>query len=467
MSLPLLAQDSPASSTPTLDQLQQEVQNSMNHLNEMQQELDAHQASESLRQQINAERQHLEAIQKQLDEAATRQSGPVQAGVSAPAGKLSPSDIYRGGFFLESADKTFSLFVNGLFQVRYTGFKPADSVQALGESSQGTNNFDVYLGRLALSGSVFRPNLKYFLQFQGSTAGNGSGISMLDWFTADTIAKAFTIQVGRTVAPYTYEYYDNPCDYLFPDLSTAEYAFLLQRAIGVETSGEAGRSSWAFMVANSVPALDAGNQENFNSRPAYIGKFQFDLMAPYGYLESDPAGASKPELTVWTAAAYNPVNYSSGFENVTSGDTTGNATATIGFRYKYFTLQPSGYYRKTNPAAGGPANNSWGYGEQAGQYLVPHKFELAERISGVNWGAADYAAGAPVPATGSLPVENGWFAGPPFSYHRVQEDSGDANYYLHGHNAKLQIEYSYLHGNNFADKSFSANRVWVQTQIVF
>ena len=386
----------------------------------------------------------------------------------AKTGKVLPADIYNGGFFLSTEDKSYSLVANGLFQVRYTGFKPADSVQALGESSQGTNNFDVFLGRLALSGSVYEPSLKYFLQFQGSTAGNSTGISMLDWFTSKTFSSHLTVLAGRSVSPYSYEYYDSPGNYLFPDLSTAEYAFVLQRAIGFQAYGQAGKTSYAFMIANGVPALDAGGAENFNTKLAYVGHVQFDLLAPYGYVETDPKGAAeKPELSLWMSGAYNPINSSSGFENVTAGDTTAGSTATVGFRYKYFSFQPTGYYRKTNPVSGAPANNSWGYGEQAGQYLVPHKFEIAERISGVNWGAADYAAGAPVPVGSALPIENAWFVGPPFSYHRVQEDSGGVNYYLHGHNAKIQAEYSYLHGNNFADKSFSANRVWIQTQLMF
>ncbi|MFP5227463.1 MAG: hypothetical protein ACLGXA_07510, partial [Acidobacteriota bacterium] len=356
---------------------------------------------------------------------------------NAPAKpKVLPADIYNGGFFLSSEDKSYSLVANGLFQVRYTGFKPADSVQALGESSQGTNNFDVFLGRLAVSGSIYEPSIKYFLQFQGSTAGNGTGISMLDWFTSKTFSPHLTLQAGRSWSPYSYEYYDNPGNYLFPDLSTAEYAFVLPRAIGFQAYGQAGKAAYAVMVANSIPALDAGGAENFNTKLAFIGHAEFNLLAPYGYVETDPKGsADKPELTLWTSGAYNPVNSSSGFENVTAGDTTAGATATVGFRYKYFSFQPTGYYRKTNPVSGAASNNSWGYGEQAGQYVVPHKFELAERISGVNWGAADYAAGAPVPTGSSLPVENGWFVGPPFSYHRVQEDSVGANYYLHGHNA--------------------------------
>jgi hypothetical protein len=235
----------------------------------------------------------------------------------------------------------------------------------------------------------------------------------------------------------------------------------------VEAYGQAGKTSYAFMIANSIPALDASGQENFSSKLAYIGHLQYDLLAPYGYVESDPKGASKPALTLWASGAYNPVNSSSGFENVTAGDTTVNATSTVGFRYKFFTLQPTGYFRRTTPGSGAPVNNSWGFGEQAGIYLIPHKLEIAERISGVNWGAPDYDAGAaPAPAS-DLPVSNDWFAGPSFSYHRVGEDSAGLNYYVHGHNAKLQMSYSYLHGNTFSGQNFSANRVWVQAQIMF
>lgn len=391
--------------------------------------------------------------------------------VNAQSAKSSPSDTfntgYKGGFYIASEDKDYSVYVNGLFQVRYTGFKPSESVASLGESAAGTNNFDVFLGRLALSGNVFQPGINYFLQMQGSTAGNSNTMTLLDWFVARSFSSHLTLQAGRSWTPYSYEYYDNPGNYLFPDLSTAEYAFALSRAIGFQAYGQESKVSYAVMVSNSIPALDAGGQENFNAKLAVIGHAQFDLLAPYGYVETDPAGAKKPELTLWTSAAYNPVNSSSGFQNATAGDTTVNATATLGFRYKYFTLQPTGYYRRTTPVSGAAIKNSWGYGEQAGIYLVPHKFEFGERISGVNWGAADNGAGAPVPPAGAAPVENAWFVGPPFSYHRVQEDSAGLNYYIHAHNAKVQMEYSYLHGNTFAAQKFTANRVWIQTQIMF
>jgi hypothetical protein len=399
--------------------------------------------------------------------------GTSASGAPAPTGSLAqdsetapptrgvlPADIYNGGFFVESKDKSYSIYVNGLFQVRYTGFVPHHDVLAFGEPTTGTSTFDVFLGRVALSGSVFQPGLKYFLQVQGSTAGNSNSLAFIDWFTSNTFSKALTVQVGRSYTPYSYEYYCNPGNYLFADLSTAEYAFVLPRAIGAQAYGSVGKLTYAGMVTNSIPALDAGGQENFNSKLAYIGHAQVDILAPYGYVETDPTGKSKQKLSLWGSVAYNPVNASSGFENVTAGDTTVNGTSTAAYRVGYFSLQTSGYWRRTTQISGMPTKNSWGYGEQAGFYLKPNKLELAERISGVNWGAPDNLGA-------SSAVQNTWFVGPSFPYHRVTENSLGLNYYLHGHNAKIQADYSYLYGNTFTDKSFGGSRIRIQTQLMF
>jgi hypothetical protein len=384
---------------------------------------------------------------------------------------LSPK-IYDNGFFVSTPDKNFSLHVNGLFQIRYTGFKPSANVATFGESSAGTDTFDVYLGRVALSGSVFEPKLKYFLQVQGSTIGGSTGISLIDWFASYTASKYLTVQVGRSYTPYSYEYYDSPGNYLFADLSTAEYAFAIPRAIGVEAYGQAGKLSYAGFVANSVPALDGvAGQENTSTKLAYIGHLQLDVLAPYGYVETDPSGsAPKAELSLWGSGAYNPVESNSGLENLAAGDTTDNATSTVGYRYKLFSFQGTGYYRKTNSPTGF-STNSWGYGEQAGQYLIAKKLELAERISGVNFGAAYFPGSltttVPAPPNSSLAVSTTWYVGPGFSFHRAAEDTVGLNYYLYGHNAKVQLQYSYQYGNTFTGTKFSANRVYLQTQLMF
>lgn len=427
-----------------------------------------------LRQQIEAQKAATAALEKRLDDLTTHQEqqssliDKMQAGIGRGAEvtpqaphNVTEADIYNNGFYLASKNGRFSLYINGLAQIRYTFFKP-NSIGQFGANNPAINNFDVYLGRLALSGSVFDPDLKYFFQFQGSTAGNSNNISLLDWFASQTFNEYLTLQAGRSWTFYTYEYYDNPGNYLFPDLSSAEYAFLLQRAIGLQLSGQWQKLGYGAEIANSVPAIDAAGQENLHAQLAYIGNLHYDILAPYGWVESDPNpnGATKPELSLWASGMYNPVEYASNFENEQPGDKTYGATSSINFRYRYFTFQGSGYYRRTTPHVGLSSYDSWGYGEQAGYYLVPGRWELAERVSGVWWGKGE------IPTTGGS--ETSWFSGPDnFPYQKITEYSLGLNYYIFGHSAKIQAAYSYLAGQGFNNRGFGANRVWLQSQIMF
>ncbi len=476
-----VAQTGSAQAPTEVQQLRQELHDVVQKLNAIQSQLNANNPEPSraeLQQQLNDERTRIASIESRLDQAAsaapaTPAAAPVPgtqaASAAAPAptiprsltSGLRSSDIYNGGFGVKTADDSYSLNVNGLFQMRYTYFKPQPNVIGAGASAAGDSTFDVYLGRLAFSGTAFDPSIKYFAQFQGSTAGNSNGITMLDWFVSKTFSDQLTLQMGRSWTPYSFEYYMNPGNYLFPDLSTAEYAFVLPRAIGVQASGQSGRVSYAAMVANAIPALDAPGQENFNNRLAYIGHVQFDLLKPFGYVETDPskAGAVKPELSLWMSGAYNPVQGASGFENLAAGDRTSNATASLAYRYRYFSFIGSGYYRDTMPYMGLPSDNSYGYSEQAGYYLIPGRFEIAERVSGVNWGGSHYLA--------QDFAVNTWYTGPNFPYHRVTEHSLGLNYYLHEHNLKFQGAYSYLTGNRFTGQGFGGNRLWAQIQLMF
>lgn len=472
-----------SSNSSEITQLRSQIQQALANIQALQKKLDAEGAAVSksdaaaIQQQLTAEVAQVQDVENRLDALENESPAPPASdspAVGLVAGRgaetmpgvttgLAPADIYNNGFFVSTEDKSYSMYVNGLFQVRYTGFKPQTNVVPLGASDAGSNNFDVFLGRLAVSGSAFDPSWKYFLQFQGSTAGNSNTVTMLDWFTSKTFSPYFTVQAGRFWTPYTYEFYDGPGRGLFADLSTAEYAFVMPRAIGVEVFGQAGRVGYAAMVGNAVPALDAGAQENFNSRMAFIGNLHFDILAPYGWVETDPSAdaAPKPELSFWMSGAYNPVGAPSAFENVNVGDKTINATTTLGFRYKPFTLQLTGYFRQTTAPGAAVSDNSWGYGEQAGYYLVPGRFEVTERISGVNWGGLhDFLN----PAVDDV---NTYYAGPNFPYHRTVEHTFGVNYYLHGHNAKIQAAYTYQNGNTFNNVQFGASRVWLQTQLMF
>src|SRR5580704_10784135 len=70
LSLPAIAQEAPAGNAggpASVDELKKELAVALDRLNKMQQELDAHQQSESFQQQISTERQQLEAIEQRLD----------------------------------------------------------------------------------------------------------------------------------------------------------------------------------------------------------------------------------------------------------------------------------------------------------------------------------------------------------------------------------------------------------------
>src|ERR1700732_4513722 len=69
LSLPAIAQEASAGNAgcpASVDELKKDLAVALDRLNKMQQELDAHQQSESLQQQISAEGQPPEAVEQQL-----------------------------------------------------------------------------------------------------------------------------------------------------------------------------------------------------------------------------------------------------------------------------------------------------------------------------------------------------------------------------------------------------------------
>jgi hypothetical protein len=235
---------------------------------------------------------------------------------------------------------------------------------------------------------------------------------------------------------------------MFPDLSEADYAFNLPRSIGAHVSGKFGPLSYHAAVLNSIRALDAPGQQNFGSQIGALGRLEFDILKPYGYYETSPKPVSEPQLSVGAAVAYNPIDGSSSFQNLVSGDTTTNVTLDLGFRTGGFSFQAAGYYRLDNYTTPGQSTgNDWGYYSQAGYYVVPQKLELAGRISGVEFDTLNVAG----------------------VYRKTTAYTAGLNYYVYGHNLKFQTDYSYLDNQRFSGQSRArdAHRFRFQTQILF
>ena len=379
---------------------------------------------------------------------------------------------YKSGFYIGDASGDNQLYMNGLLQPRFRYFAPSGTTK-FGAKDQESSNFDVFLARLYFSGNVFDPSLTYFFTLQGSTQGapGAPGITLLDAEVAKTFSPLLKIEMGRYWSAYTYEYFLDIGKYLFPDLSSAEWAFSLGRQLGVRASGKYGDLTYRVSISNPVPGSTSGATENSTTKLAVIGNVNYDILAPYGYVETDPdpQAAPKPELSLWVSGMYNPVQTGGRIYNDVSGDNTKGATTSLNFRYRRLTFQGSGYYKHTDERGpndfnpGHPAFDSYGWQEQAGFYLVPGVLEAAERIDGVTWG---YRQTGPVVADAASDTQ--WYSGPDnFGWRHITEYTADLNYYLHGHNAKAQLQYSFLHGSTFSNETFSANRVILQTQLAF
>ncbi len=340
---------------------------------------------------------------------------------------------YNGGFFIRTTDKKFSLTANGFIQARFTS------------NLATSNNFDLALGRLAFSGNVFDPNIQYFFQYEGSTFGNTNFVTMLDWWLAYTVSPALTIRMGRMILPYSRQFYTHPGNLLFTDLSGADYAFNLQRTLGVEVSGSLGFANYHLMLMNSVRALDGGpSQVNVSGDIGWLARVEVPILGGgYGYMESVPNFTGAPQLSIGAAIASNPVASRSGFQRTLAGDRTLNITADAGFRAGGLSVQ--GAYHLRNNTAGAVSWTDNGFYAQAGFYLAP-QFELGVRYSSVS------------------------FAFPSADAFRLRgtetEITAGLNYYLAAHGTKIQLDYSLI-SNNFTATAVSANRLRLQTQILF
>ncbi len=379
---------------------------------------------------------------------------------------------YKDGFYVSDASGDDSLYINGLLQPRFRYFAPSGTAK-FGAKDQASNNFDDFLARLYFSGHVIDPSLTYWFTLQASTqnAVGAPGIILLDGEIAKLFNPYLKVEMGRYWSAYTFEYYLDIGQYLLPDLSAAEWAFALGRQVGVRASGQVGRISYSLSLSNPIPGSQSGTTENTTTKLAVIGHLNWDILAPYAPMETDPDphGVSTPQLSLWGSVAYNPVQTGSRIYNDVKGDNTDGATVSLNFRDGFFSFQGSGYY-KHNDARGAedglPAHgafDSYGWQEQAGYYVVPGRFELVERVDGIHWG---YQQTGPTVADSASDTQ--WYAGPDnFGYQDMTEYSAGFNYYLHGHKAKVQVAYSYLAGSTFSHQDFSANRLIAQAQLAF
>ena len=210
-------------------------------------------------------------------------------------------------------------------------------------------------------------------------------------------------------------------------------------------SGSQDKISYGVGIVNNIAVLDAGPGVLGESNPpggelSFFGRVELAILEPYGYMETTARLAAKPTLSIGVAAARNEIDRESGLQNVAVGDITNNVTVDVGFRLQALTLQGAFHFRAKEPIGGVDDLNDTGFYAQAGFQVMPEKFEVGTRVSMVDF--------EDVSTT--------------FEY------TVGCNYYLSGHNLKIQVDGSLIH-TELEGTAESTNdfQIRAQTQILF
>ena len=320
--------------------------------------------------------------------------------------------------------------LNGFTQIRFT--------------SPAQDRLSLSLGQFSLTASpAADKGTQFFLQAGVSTIG-APDVFLLEAWVAREFASGFRVQAGRFLVPFSRQFMTAPSNLLFPDISTADAAFNAPYAWGSTLSMTRKRLAWfAAAITNPTP-VDSLGRTAPAGHPGAVGRVDFNLLQPFGYLETAPTDPEKLQLSVGVAGLYSRSAFESPVQNVMPGDRTVNFTADGGLRHRRLAIQAAVYRRSVWTRQAGTYDDWAGYA-QAGYYLLPHRLEAAVRLGKLefgHWNCVD-------------------------SPRRSRERSAGLNWYFRSHFLKVQADYTWRRIEPFDAAPERDGQFRLQTQFAF
>ncbi len=422
-----------------MNQMESMVKAQQEQIGSLQQQLATQQAGGVEQMRVEEIRR---VVQELFRDPAFRDQLPMNAG-------------YDGGFYIRSG-QDFMLKINGMMQARYVGYCASNDVN----HDTGSGLFGKHVSndrsgmefsrlRLAFSGYAYDPNFTYRFELKADDTDN---VSIYYAWMNYKFLDAAQMRIGLYKLPFGRQETTSDQKQMMVDRSMANEVFNLGRSMGVMLHGNLfdKRVDYGASVTNGFKNnLDpVGNPDDTNAldtNPGLSARTVWHAM--YDNLGKDFEGESdleyhkKPALDFGTSFAWgadrgdrNNVSLPyqipdrarvgpGGYGMVGAQDT--NITQfglDAAFKYLGFATQAEYFLRMienknfASPwvlATGdnGSSHQQGGYW-QAGYFVVPQKVELVARVGGI-W---DYGN------------DNMW------------EYAGGVNYYIRGHNLKLQAD---------------------------
>jgi phosphate-selective porin OprO and OprP len=371
---------------------------------------------------------------------------------------------YDGGFFIKSGTD-FMLKINGLMQARYvfdcvSNDKNRDHTSKLygDDVSNSRSGLELSRIRLAFSGYAWDPNFTYRIELK---ADQTDAVNVYYAWMNYKFLDAAQVKIGLYKLPFGRQETTSDQKLMFVERSMANEVFNTGRSMGVMLFGSVldKKVDYYASISNGfkdnldqVDNADSTTQANnsLDTNPAVTARVVwhalYDQIGKDFESESDLEYHKKPAMDFGTSFAWNKDNGDArdvplvfgipskdqtgpGGYSVLSSD-AGNTIAQWGadaaFKYLGFALQAEYFLRMTDTFQGSAWALGSGHGDsshqqggyvQAGYFLVPQKLELAARMGGI-WD---------------------------FNGNNTWEYEAGVNYYIRGHNLKLQADVSRIY----------------------
>lgn len=360
----------------------------------------------------------------------------------------SPTKIKAGykigkGFYLESLDEKFKLYINNRLQVRYT-YDDA-------EGEKNTSSFRIRRHKVKFTGHAFTKRLTYKVQWNLPDK-DGRGL-LEDAYANFKFTDFFQMRGGQYKVPYNREELISSGKQQFVDRSIASEEFNLDRDIGVMFHAKPMKGLFEYNLAVMTGA-GKNQKKNTNDAMLWTARFAVNTLGKFNaYSESDLEYEENPKLALGAAFATDDGSKMFVRDSVRTFNRDANTRQVTGdllFKWRGFSFLGAGFWREINTHAGESGfsrrgTNANGYTLQAGYFvptpLLQKHLEFAGRYSQFD------------PDTRARKdTEREW--------------GGGVNWFFKGHNNKLQADVvKLINERSLDDKDDLEFRI--QYQLVF
>jgi phosphate-selective porin OprO/OprP len=394
---------------------------------------------------LERQRASWDDLRRRLDELEARQRqevrGPADwASLPGPGDGSGPLRFSRNGFAIRSPGNRFLVRPGLRLQSVYEGRLAAAGPDDHGARSDAST-IRLAHAELLFEGHAGSPRFEY--RFELDVAETSPGIAK-DAFVQARFWRSLAIRVGQFKVPFGLQTQIWNGALELVDVASATAAFSLDRDVGVMVVGRplAGRLQYHLAAMNG-PRAPCPPDPQLGCDAVDLAYAARIVAAPFGPLpvtEGDLEGSARPLLQVGVSGAFElrPTDVRARTGNLAAPlDLDGNhlvdnvsvwqAAAELRALFRGASVQGEWFGRREHPGGLEGDRSYWGAYGQASFFVLPRRLQVLARA-----GRTD------LPLFGALALERAARGT------TTTDAGGGVSAYLHGHDAKLQVDYSYL-----------------------